>query len=179
MDLRMMRRNRVRSSGPGLVFHWWKPFSGNIQKLSRILKVVPVEAVVTVPGLGMLGTAPVHPCVAAVAIVEITVRRVRNHDGETAAILRLRFLHCETAFHFVPAYRTNIARYFVLHGGSRLARPAGIAVPGWHGKSPLRGPSFAPDPPDTHECYGSPPPANVMRTVLRETRQSVNQSVSD
>jgi len=100
-----------------------RPFSGNIQEIVRIFKVVLVEAAVTVPGLGMLGTAPVHPRVAAVAVVEIAIWRAHNRDGEAATVLPVRFLDRETALHFFPAYRTNIARYFVLHGGSKFACP--------------------------------------------------------
>jgi len=85
-----------------------------------VLLAILLKALVTVSGFRMIGTAPVYPRVAAVAVVEIPIRRACNDDGETAAVPRLRSPDRETARHLFPAYRTDIARRFVLHSGQGL-----------------------------------------------------------
>ena len=105
---------------------------GLLPYLSRRLRdgialvAVLQETTVAVSSLRMPGTAEVHPSVADIAVIEIPVWRADNLYEEPPAVRRLRIQDRVTAYHWLTAYRTNVARW-VLHGVVYVSHPPAIA----------------------------------------------------
>ncbi len=81
---------------------------------------VPMElpvALVAIARIGMLGAAEMHPRIAEVAVVEITVWRPYNLDSESPLLLAILRRNIETALYCLLTNCTHISQLLVLHVG--------------------------------------------------------------
>lgn len=74
----------------------------------------PAIAAVAISRVGPDRTAKVYPGIAGIAVIEIPVWGSFDGNGNFPALPNLR-RNIETAPHWLPTNRTNIARYCVFH----------------------------------------------------------------